>query len=290
MERKTRRIFVELLQAASKTKKVNPVRYTLAMSLLDDNGQGWVILEEVIPTLAEAFEVTTKTVKNNVYRCQKLGFGSIAKGRFYYRNQERMASLLGYPLSTRSKQKAVFFSIEDLSGSIVDVRAAFEDAVVSTLAKEDKKTVTISREKRKKLSGRSRATQRKYEKNRGIDTKSNFAILGEYSDYEHKRALYNAIPAFRFVDTLNSLNAGTHDLLVRRLPNSYTGSYETTTRTRSEQTAHSKPTVPASEIVQVFYDSVKAVDPSLEKDAFWPHQSDDYGVSFWHFQEAKLLN
>lgn len=281
-------IYAQLLQEASKVKKVNLTRYALAISMLDEDGQGWVKTHVIEDILSDCFEVTKKTVRNNIYKCVEIGFGNLTKdgSTFYYRKQEKMAEALGFRITRRT---SVEMSLEDLSGSVVDARAAFSDAVLSSLSKGEKK-VTITRATRKKLTGRDRRTQRKYDKRRGVKTTSNFAVLDEFSEYNLQRALYKGKPAFVFTDFFNQLHAGPKAaFVVQQMANSYVGNFSVRKRRISNKLNFNEPLVSVEPVHLYFEDPIEAAERWTQDqlhDAFFPNDVGNDQFQLWNVLPA----
>lgn len=174
----TKTVYKQLLQIASIRKKDAVLRYTLAISLLDGKGSGWVSVDLLKSSLSELFNISPRTVYNFLCKMENGGFGRFSKkdrSKFFYLSQYNLSEKLGQEINNT---KAVRFDINTLAGSPVQFRAWVEASLLSG------KPRSITRQTRRdKISGTGKRTQRKYDKIQGVSTQFQYAIVGQYSDY-----------------------------------------------------------------------------------------------------------
>lgn len=176
------KVYHDLLQAATKTKTVNTVRYMLALRQIG-RGDGHVNIEDATKTLSTHFRVKPKTVLNRLHIAENAGFGNFnsSKTKFYYYSQVRMLSALGGNLTTN-----IAVDIDNFNGSVVEARAKFYAALLAARGHE----VTVTRSTIHSRYGRTKRTQRKYEKIARIGKRKNIALLKEFNEYDFLRLQY----------------------------------------------------------------------------------------------------
>jgi len=150
-------------------------RYDFAFSIFDVDGRGWVDIEQTIPKVADVFGVQCRTVRRKLYKLVEHGWGTIGKGRYHYKSQEKLATLLDSEYRT---DLCVRLSLSDVD-TLPKTRAILEQPVLELGRKGE---ITVARQTRRdKILGSSRNTQLKYEKLIGVEAEANYAILGEYN-------------------------------------------------------------------------------------------------------------
>jgi len=202
---------LNFIQEIALEKKHTSFRYYVAMNLFDLQGQGWVSKANFVPFVAKHFGVTQKTVQNNLQKLHTLAWVNNTPDRVYYRNQEFVLSTMHPHHRTN---RAIYMSMDDIGGDIVDFRAYLHECVLAGQIKSD--SVTIARDTiHDQLNGHGKKTQRKYEKMRSVQTVYNFARLDGDDNlemtYKFNQPVFPVVP-----DDLND------DLyFVRQLPNTY---------------------------------------------------------------------
>ena len=229
-----------LIVAADKARKLVPFRLWALARVSDKEGKGWVSLDELRAALASGGNLAyakRDTINKHIRKATQQGFGKIGQGRFYYRSEAKIAHRLGIDCITG---KAVSIPVSALSGDFVQIRALALDCFHSSrngtnfanpIARE-----TITQE----ITGRSKPTQIKYagKKYAGIGTRSNYLQLklinSKEADYEQQRLAYEREQTLNIkqsnkqqIRVLRSHDNKPYLALVKQLPNSYAGNFET---------------------------------------------------------------
>lgn len=241
------RILKDLVVAASKDRAVNDIRYMLALREIG-RGDGSVDVNSAVRELAAKFGVKPKTILNRLYNCANKGYGNFNPSgtRFYYYSQERLLQALGYPLTTKTSIR-----IDDLSGSVVQIRARFHAALMAA----HNPNMTITRKSIQSLSGKAKRTQRKYEKLGGTKVTSNFARLAPYTGHKTDLDRIRYLGHAAFV----SRDAANNHYIVKQLANTYQTSKDFR---KSSRKVKKQPCIHVgggnAKTTKVFYDNLKA--------------------------------
>ena len=295
-----RRVYTQLLMAASREKRVNLVRYGLALSLVDIAGgepQGRVETETAVPILAQTFGVKEKTIRNRLHEAEREGLLHFSKSgeHIHYYKQERMANALGQKITSN---RAVMVDLAKLGGEVPAVRAFFEHAFVSAGNGRP-----MTRKRRKELTGRDPRTQRKYERMTGVRVTYRYANFGVYTPQRLQSLRMRGHAAFIHTDHKNRIGGGSGERYIfAHKPSSYEGQLERVKRSTCgiRQTDCNLHNIPAKDdeshhagyaanepIQRVFYGDVKAASRAwgsdLLRDAYYPVMD---GVS--HQAERRL--
>ena len=225
-----------LIVSAEKARKLVPFRLWALARVLDHAGKGWVSLDELRAALASGGNLAyakRDTVNNHIRKAARQGFGEIGAGKFFYRKEAKIAYLLGMDCITG---KAVEVPVSALLGDFVEIRALALDCFHSSqngtsfanpIARE-----TITQE----ITGRSKPTQIKYagKKLAGIGTRSNYLQLKlidqKEVDYAYQKVAYEwqeTEDKSHQIRVLRSHDNKPYLALVKQLPNSYAGNFET---------------------------------------------------------------
>lgn len=161
---------VALVDQIVRNRQQNNLRYWFALVLFDERGTGWVHAADLAET-ANHLACSVKTVKNNLFTLQKLGWGNYSKrgDKFFYISPVKIAQKLNINLTKLSAK---------IPASAVNSAVywrAYLDAVL--LGHSER---TIARDTRTEQYGRNRRTQRKYERMIGVKKAFNFGLIRPY--------------------------------------------------------------------------------------------------------------
>ena len=195
----------------------------LLMRHLDEPGSGRLSYDAIYET--------NYTSRANLRRVIRAG---IAAGYFWrdgerlaYASEARICAMLGIE---RVKGWAVLIPLAQLhEPNIVNLRALFLDAYHSGRGDGFANPIARGGWRRnvgiKRSTGRTRPTQRRYERRRGIGVRANFEDLGEYTPDNLDQQLKDGYPAF-----VMKMKGGAR--IVQRLSNAYAGTLQTVKRGR----------------------------------------------------------
>jgi len=255
MDKQNMKFRVNFIQEIALERKHTVFRYYVGMCLFDLSGQGWVSKSDFVPFIAKQFNASEKTVKNNLQKLHTLKWVNNTPDRVYYRNQEFILSTMHPHHRTN---KAVYISMDNIGGDIVDFRAFVHEATIAGQIKDG--SVTIARDTiREQVNGHGRKTQRKYEKMRHVKSVYNFARLNGDDQleliYKLNQPVFPVLPE----DVDDDL------YFVRQLPNSYTSNIKIGKRIRLRKYGISNNQMPNDKCVKLYFDrddDVKNIEQS----------------------------
>ncbi len=204
-------------------------RVWLLMRYVDVNGRGWLSIEELRQKLTgkgEALHVCGWRQMRNLLRQ--------GDGLFWRRDKERVW-LFGVTKTavalniSHLQQRPVAVPATALAKSIGEARAHLYAAFHSSRMKESGAATPIARATLNELSGLSGHTQRKYERQTGVTTKSNYSIgakIGRTAVLPtgaEEQAWQNGRAAFTFNDKKGKQGPAGSNYIAWQLPNSYAG-------------------------------------------------------------------
>lgn len=254
-EPETVRIFGHVLDTIHRHKRDGCGRVWLLARHLDLVGEGRIKLGKLRHEICDPAGSLRCLSKKRLQQIVRLGEGVFwhrsADGRWlYYHSEARVAAALGM---TAVKGFAVEVPIAKLVQKIRLVRATFYNAFHTT--RGDGFNNPITRRVMQSRGMREKRTQRRYEAVEGISTRSQFAVIGQYSKSKWQRAQWedgseeqNKVggPAFIYIDYKGILGKNPdrikrpmykrhwHNIyILRQIGNAYAGTLSSPKRGRS---------------------------------------------------------
>jgi hypothetical protein len=254
------RVFGHILDCLHRAGLDGPGRVWLLLRHLDPKGEGRVSLAQLRQALTEEGSSLKCLSWKRLRQLLAEGQGKLwardtnsfdklrtTQGWVYYFGEARIARLMNLKVI---RGWAVEIPIQQLLGSIQEIRALFHDAFHS--GRGDGFREPITRRIMESRGGGDGRTQRSYEKKRGITKRANFASLGRYTKakWHHAQGAGREDgriggPAFTYVDYKGVLGKNPRKeyraehqqhweniYIMRQVGNSYSGSLPTAKRGR----------------------------------------------------------
>ena len=229
--RRPSRIFVRIAPGLAsycldpKHGRLSSYRLYKVMQALDANGRGWL-------QLADVRALVVHDPRHRMYGRRRLA-KVLAEGEGFFWHRVKVRGEIRIRLAARARVVAaaglvlrgneVEVELSEITGSgtgrLSEVAAIF----YATFHAGRRRESPISRAALEGATGCSPYRQRSYERKSGTVPERQFSLLCRYSDYELRRARFNEMPAFRFVDYRGIVNRGKPGLeyVAVSLPNIY---------------------------------------------------------------------
>ncbi len=227
-------VYPDLALAMLREEQTAVGRVWLLMRHVDEDGRGWLSIEEVREKLARngsPFRICGWRQMRNL----------LARGDgIFWRRDKRRVWLFGVTKTavalniSHLQQRPVAVPAAALAKSIGEARAHLYAAFHSSRMKESGDAAPIARATLNELSGLSGHTQRKYERQTGVRAQSNYSIgakIGETAVLTtavlptgaEEQVWQNGRAAFTFNDKKGKQGAAGSKYIAWQLPNSYAG-------------------------------------------------------------------
>ena len=232
------RLYPDIAMAMLKQQFVTSGRIWLLLHYIDEQGCGWVDIDEARERLTRKAAVLRVCGWRQLRKLLAQGEGVFWQrhnNRIWLRSISKIAAALGVQ---RLSGLPVVLPLDVLLQSIGTVRAHFYASFHSGRHSKGHHSEPrpVGREKLQQLGRISRRTQRRYEQRAKVHCQHNYAITKQYSEESHQEQAWRRGRAvFLFTDYQGKLGRKEATYTAWQLPNSYKGPHDRLARGRQKR-------------------------------------------------------